>query len=80
MFGLIRNIVRRNRLKKYASDIETGLLPMSQIGTVNVVIDVEEPGFDELKDEEARKRRLLRRSYLPPSYREFYDSGRLPQR
>lgn len=51
MFGLIRNIVRRNRLKKYASDIETGLLPMSQIGTVNVVIDVEEPGFDELKDD-----------------------------
>ena len=51
MFGLIRNIVRRNRLKKYTSDIETGLLPMSQIGTVNVVIDVEEPGFDELKDD-----------------------------
>lgn len=51
MYGLIRNIVRRNRLKKYASNLETGLLPMSQISTVNVVIDVEEPGFDELKDD-----------------------------
>ena len=51
MFGLIRNIVRRNRLKKYASNLETGLLPLSQISTVNVVIDVEEPGFDELKDD-----------------------------
>lgn len=51
MFGLIRNIVRRNRLKKYASDIETGLLPISEIRSVNVVVDVEEPGFDELKDD-----------------------------
>ena len=51
MYGLIRNIIRRNRLKKYASDVETGLLPMSQIRTANVVIDVEEPGFDELKED-----------------------------
>ena len=51
MFGLIRNIVRRNRLKKYASEIETGLMPISEIRTVNVVVDVEEPGFDELKED-----------------------------
>lgn len=51
MFEPIKNIVRRKRLKKYASDVETGLLPMSEIGMVNVVIDVEEPGFDELKDD-----------------------------
>ena len=50
MYGLIINMLRRKRLKKYTSDIETGLLPMSQIRTANVVIDVEEPGFDELKD------------------------------
>ena len=51
MHGLITNILRRKRLKKYASDVQTGLLPMSQIRTANVVIDVEEPGFDELKDD-----------------------------
>ena len=51
MFGLIRNIVRRNRLKKYANEIETGLMPISEIRTVNVVVDVEEPGFDELKED-----------------------------
>lgn len=51
MFEPIKNIVRRKRLKKYASDVETGLLPMSEIRTVSVVIDVEEPGFDELKDD-----------------------------
>ena len=51
MFGLIRNLVRRKRIEKYASDVETGLVPMSQIRTVNVVIDVEEPGFDVLKED-----------------------------
>ena len=50
MYGPVTNIFRRKRLKKYISDIETGFLPMSQIRTANVVIDVEEPGFDELKD------------------------------
>ena len=51
MFGLIRNLVRRKRIEKYASDVETGLVPMSKIRTVNVVIDVEEPGFDVLKED-----------------------------
>ena len=51
MFGLIRNFVRRKRIEKYASNVETSLVPMSQIRTVNVVIDVEEPGFDVLKED-----------------------------
>lgn len=51
MFGLIKNIIRRRRLKKYASDIKTGFIPMDQVSTVNVVVDVEEPGFAELKDD-----------------------------
>lgn len=51
MYGFITNIIRSKRLKKYANDIETGLQPMSQISTVNVVIDVEEPGFDDLKED-----------------------------
>ena len=51
MYRLIRNFVRRKRLEKYASDIVTGFVPMSEIKSVNVVIDVEEPGFDELKED-----------------------------
>ena len=51
MFGLIREYIRKTRIRKYASDIETGLLPLSQVSTVNVVVDVEEPGFDALKED-----------------------------
>lgn len=51
MYGLIRDFVRRKRLKKYASDIETGLVPLAGGSVVNVLIDVEEPGFDELKED-----------------------------
>ena len=35
---------------KYASNAPTGFLPLSAISSVNVVIDVEEPGFDKLKE------------------------------
>ena len=36
---------------KYVSDIPTGFVPLSEISTANVIIDVEEPGFDELKED-----------------------------
>jgi hypothetical protein len=51
MFDSILKIFRKKRLAKYASDVTTGLLPLSAISTVNVVIDVEEPDFDKLKDD-----------------------------
>lgn len=51
MFDNIINFFRKRRVRKYASDIQTGLIPMSEISVVNVVIDVEEPGFDELKED-----------------------------
>lgn len=51
MYRLIRDFVRRKRIGKYVSDVPTGLIPMSEMRTVNVVIDVEEPGFDELKED-----------------------------
>ena len=51
MYGLIRDFVRRKRLKKYASGIETGLVPLAGGSVVNVLIDVEEPGFDDLKED-----------------------------
>lgn len=51
MFETILDFFRKRRIKKYASDIKTALIPMSEISSVNVIIDVEEPGFDDLKDD-----------------------------
>ena len=49
MFDTIKNIIRKRRLNKFKSDVPTSLLPLNQINTVNVVLDVEEPGFDTLR-------------------------------
>lgn len=51
MFDIILNFFRKRRLRRYASDLPTGLVPLSDIRTVNVVIDVEESGFDLLKED-----------------------------
>lgn len=51
MFETIKNFFRQRRIRKYISDVETCLLPMSKISTINVIIDVEEPGFDDLKED-----------------------------
>lgn len=51
MFEGIKRFFRDRKLRKYASDLPTGFLPMSEISSVNVVIDVEEPGFDLLKED-----------------------------
>lgn len=49
MFDFIKNIFRKRKIGKFISDIPTGLIPMKEISSVNVVMDVEEPGFDLLK-------------------------------
>ena len=49
MFEAIKNIFRNRRLNKFRSNVPTGLLPLNEINTVNVVLDVEEPGFDALR-------------------------------
>ena len=51
MFDSIKRFFRDRKLRKYVSDLPTGILPMDEIHTVNVVIDVEEPGFDLLKED-----------------------------
>ena len=51
MFDSILKIFRKKRLAKFTSNLATSLLPLSDISSVNVVIDVEEPGFDKLKDD-----------------------------
>ena len=40
---------RKRKIKKFLSDVPTGLRPLREISTVNVIVDVEEPGFDVLK-------------------------------
>ena len=51
MFDSILRFFRKRKIRKYISDIPTGIRPLSEISTVNVVIDVEEPGFDILKED-----------------------------
>ena len=51
MFDQILKIFRKRKLKKFASDVPTSLLKISDIKTANVVIDVEEAGFDLLKED-----------------------------
>lgn len=51
MIDSVKNIFRRKKLKKYASDLPTGFVPLSDVSTVNVLVDVEESGFDTLRHE-----------------------------
>lgn len=51
IFESIIRFFRDRKLRKYTSDLSTGLLPLSEIRTVNAVIDVEETGFDLLKED-----------------------------
>ena len=51
MLDQVLNIFRKRKLKKFASDVPTSLLKLSDIKTANVVIDVEEAGFDQLKED-----------------------------
>ena len=49
MFDKIKSIFRKRKISKFVSDVPTGLVPLSEIKNVNVVLDVEEPGFDNLR-------------------------------
>lgn len=49
MLNTIKNIFRKRKLNKFKSTVPTGLLPLKEISTVNVVVDVQEPGFDALR-------------------------------
>lgn len=51
MFENLKNFFRKRRLNKVASKTPTGLLPLHKISSANFVIDVEEPGFDQLKED-----------------------------
>lgn len=51
MFEPVKDFFRKRKIRKLSRAIPTGLLPMSEISTVNVVIDVEESGWDVLKED-----------------------------
>ena len=51
MLDTILDVFRKRKIKKFLSDVPTGLRPLREISTVNVIIDVEEPGFDVLKED-----------------------------
>lgn len=42
---------RKRKIKKFLSDVPTGIHPLKDTSTVNVIIDVEEPGFDKLRED-----------------------------
>lgn len=50
MFKFVKNFFRRRKIRKFASPIETSFLPVDKISVVNTVIDVQETGFDQLKE------------------------------
>lgn len=50
MFTSIKKFFIRRSIKKISNAIPTSLLPLSEISTVNVIIDVEEVGYDVLKE------------------------------
>lgn len=46
----IKNFFRRRILAKHCSTIPTGLMPLPPYATINVIIDVEEAGYEALKE------------------------------
>jgi len=50
MFEPIKNFFRKRKIRKYSRAVPTGLTPMSEIFSATVVIDVEETGWDTLKE------------------------------
>ena len=51
MFEPIKNFFRRRAVRKFSRAVTTGLLPLSEIRSVNIIIDVEESGWDVLKED-----------------------------
>ena len=49
MFEFVKDIFRRSSLKKHASTVPTGILPLSQIKSYVAIIDVEDTTYDTCK-------------------------------
>ena len=51
MFEPITNFIRKRAVSKYSKAIATSILPLSEISSANIVIDVEETEWDVLKED-----------------------------
>ena len=51
MFETIKNFFRKRKIRKFSRAIPTGLLPLSEITTAHIVMDVEEQEWDILKED-----------------------------
>lgn len=49
MFDSLKDLFRRHSLRKNASTVPTGIVPMAQVHSAAVFIDVEDPDFDACK-------------------------------
>ena len=49
MFEAILNLFRKRSLKKYSSDVPTGIIPVEKLRSAVTFIDVEDTSFDECK-------------------------------
>lgn len=49
MFELVKDIFRKRTLKKHASTVPTGILPLDQIKSYVAIIDVEDTSYDTCK-------------------------------
>lgn len=51
MLKFIKNALRRKKIRKFASHIPTGFIPLTDARKVTAVIDVEDACFDRLREE-----------------------------
>lgn len=51
MFEPVKNFFRKRKIRKYSKAISGEILPISDISTANIVIDVEEAEWDALKED-----------------------------
>ena len=49
MFDFVKNIFRKRSLRKHASSVPTGILPLNQIKSYVAIIDVEDTSYDTCK-------------------------------
>ena len=49
MLDFLKNIYRRRSLRRYASTVPTGIVPLRDVRTVAAFIEVEDPSFDDCK-------------------------------
>lgn len=50
MFDIFKNFFRRKALRKHMSDLKSGFVPLQEIKQTAVILDVEDPAYNECKN------------------------------